>query len=78
MLISEAQANLTNFATQFSNGNTDLAKGIEAQHKIALALYKQSKELPLEMNLGMCISYSITYSTNGIGSRTRILRAHSI
>ncbi|KAJ6483644.1 alcohol oxidase [Mycena vulgaris] len=49
-LIAQAQANLTHFAEQFSNGNPALAKGIAAQHKIALALYQKDKELPLEMN----------------------------
>lgn len=51
-LIAQAQANLTHFAVEFSNGNSQLAKGIEAQHNIALALYRKNKELPLEMNLG--------------------------
>ncbi|KAG7091539.1 hypothetical protein E1B28_010568 [Marasmius oreades] len=50
-LIKEAQANLTRIAGEFSNGNAGLAKGIEAQHKIALRLYQQDKEGPLEMNL---------------------------
>ncbi|KAJ6626639.1 GMC oxidoreductase-domain-containing protein [Mycena sp. CBHHK59/15] len=50
-LIAQAQANLTSFAAQFSNGNPTLAKGIAAQHKIALTLYQKDKELPLEMNL---------------------------
>ncbi|KAJ7263674.1 alcohol oxidase [Mycena haematopus] len=49
-LIAEAEANLTHFAVQFSNGNPALAKGISAQHNIALSLYKRDKELPLEMN----------------------------
>ncbi|KAJ7183480.1 alcohol oxidase [Mycena filopes] len=49
-LIAHAEANLTYFATQFSNGNPALAKGIAAQHSISLALYKRNKELPLEMN----------------------------
>ncbi|KAJ7823795.1 alcohol oxidase [Mycena olivaceomarginata] len=49
-LIAQAEANLTHFATQFSNGNHALAKGIAAQHHIALSLYKRNKELPLEMN----------------------------
>ncbi|KAJ6486976.1 alcohol oxidase [Mycena sanguinolenta] len=49
-LIAEAEANLTHFAIQFSNGNAALAKGIAAQHNIALSLYKRNKELPLEMN----------------------------
>ncbi|KAK7451165.1 hypothetical protein VKT23_012496 [Stygiomarasmius scandens] len=46
---SEEQRNL--FADRFSNGNPLLAKGIKAQHKLALALYRQNKNLPLEMNL---------------------------
>ncbi|KAF7329454.1 Alcohol oxidase [Mycena kentingensis (nom. inval.)] len=50
-LVSQAEANLTRFAQEFSNGNTALAKGIAAQHKIALELYKRDKELPLEMNV---------------------------
>ncbi|KAJ7195916.1 alcohol oxidase [Mycena pura] len=49
-LVAQAEANLTHFATQFSNGNPALAQGIAAQHKIALDLYKRNKELPLEMN----------------------------
>ncbi|KAJ6616015.1 alcohol oxidase [Mycena sp. CBHHK59/15] len=49
-LIEQAQANLTYFAELFSNGNPALAKGIAAQHKIALALYQTDKGLPLEMN----------------------------
>jgi choline dehydrogenase-like flavoprotein len=50
-LVAQARANLSLFATQFSNGNPKLAKGIMAQHLIALNLYEQNKELPLEMNL---------------------------
>ncbi|KAF7342208.1 Alcohol oxidase [Mycena venus] len=49
-LIAQAEANLTHFAAEFSNGNPALAKGIAAQHNIALSLYKQNKELPLEIN----------------------------
>ncbi|KAF7345195.1 Alcohol oxidase [Mycena sanguinolenta] len=49
-LIAEAKGNLTKFAVQFSNGNPAFAKGIAAQHNIALSLYKRNKELPLEMN----------------------------
>ncbi|KAJ6615996.1 hypothetical protein B0H10DRAFT_2190748 [Mycena sp. CBHHK59/15] len=49
-LIEQTQANLTYFAELFSNGNPSLAKGIAAQHKIALALYQTDKGLPLEMN----------------------------
>ncbi|KAL0572391.1 hypothetical protein V5O48_009569 [Marasmius crinis-equi] len=50
-LLQQARANLSRFANEFSNGNPDLAKGIEAQHQIALTLYAQDKEGPLEMNL---------------------------
>ncbi|KAJ6600307.1 alcohol oxidase [Mycena vulgaris] len=49
-LLADAQRNLTHFAEQFSNGNPGLAKGIAAQHLIALALYQRNEELPLEMN----------------------------
>jgi hypothetical protein len=51
-LIAQAQSNLTFYAEQYSNGNPALAKGIEAQHQIALALYQRNKQLPLEMNAG--------------------------
>ncbi|KAG7098046.1 hypothetical protein E1B28_000020 [Marasmius oreades] len=50
--LKKARANLTEFAREFSNGNTMLAKAIEAQHKIALDLYAADKEGPLEINLG--------------------------
>ncbi|KAF9256138.1 alcohol oxidase [Marasmius fiardii PR-910] len=50
-LINEARTNLSRFATEFSNGNTDLAKGIEAQHKLVLELYASNKAGPLEINL---------------------------
>ncbi|KAJ7622110.1 alcohol oxidase [Roridomyces roridus] len=49
-LASQAEANLTLFATEFSNGNPALAQGIAAQHTIALSLFKQNKQLPLELN----------------------------
>jgi len=50
-LVAQSRANLTATAISFSNGNTDLAKGIAAQLDHALSLYEQDKELPLEMNL---------------------------
>ncbi|KAL0571037.1 hypothetical protein V5O48_010916 [Marasmius crinis-equi] len=50
-LVAAAHANLSHFASQFSNGNPTLAKGIEAQHKLALKLYLDDKAGPLEMNL---------------------------
>ncbi|KAJ8078272.1 hypothetical protein PM082_000478 [Marasmius tenuissimus] len=51
-LIDQARSNLSHFADQFSNGNKLLAKGIQAQHEIALQLYLDDEEGPLEMNLG--------------------------
>ena len=52
-LISQGRSTLTQIATEYSNGNPKLAKGIEAQLETALNLYEQDKELPLELNLGM-------------------------
>lgn len=40
-------------ALQFSNGNSKLAKGIQAQLEMALDSYEQGTQLPLEMNLGI-------------------------
>lgn len=51
-LLAQARSNLSYFATQFSNGNTELAKGIEAQHEILLEMYETDEALPLELNLG--------------------------
>ncbi|KAG7086184.1 hypothetical protein E1B28_002145 [Marasmius oreades] len=50
-LLNETSADLLRFAREFSNGNKNLAKGIEAQHKLALKLYEADKAGPLEMNL---------------------------
>ncbi|KAF8468031.1 alcohol oxidase [Gautieria morchelliformis] len=50
-LLKQARDSVKQTAIQFSNGNTKLAKGIQAQLEIALDLYEQGKELPLEMNL---------------------------
>ncbi|KAK7457791.1 hypothetical protein VKT23_010130 [Stygiomarasmius scandens] len=50
-LIADAERNLNYFAEKFSNGNPQLMKGIEAQHRIALELYRQDRNLPLEMSL---------------------------
>jgi fructose/tagatose bisphosphate aldolase len=52
-LLTQARGNVQETAIQFSNGNAKLAKGIQAQLEIALDLYEQGKELPLEMNVGM-------------------------
>lgn len=51
-LLEQSRANSTELARSFSNGNTDLAKGIAAQFDHALSLYSQNKQLPLELNLG--------------------------
>lgn len=51
-LISQARDELAKHAEQFSNGNGDLAKGIEKQLNLALDLYQSGKGLPLELNLG--------------------------
>ncbi|KAF5332978.1 hypothetical protein D9758_018275 [Tetrapyrgos nigripes] len=50
-LLANAEKNIDFFASQFSNGNTGLAKGIKAQHEIALDLYRRNENLPLELNL---------------------------
>lgn len=52
-LVNQARSNVEHTAIQFSNGNSKLAKGIQAQLEMALDLYEQQKELPLEMNIGM-------------------------
>ncbi|EJD35577.1 alcohol oxidase [Auricularia subglabra TFB-10046 SS5] len=49
-LLDNARRNLNDYASQFSNGNTALAKGIAAQHNIALDLYASNKQLPMELN----------------------------
>jgi hypothetical protein len=55
-LLTNAEANISVYASQFSNGNLGLVKGIEAQHRIALELYRQNVNLPLEMNLSNYLS----------------------
>ncbi|KAI5120967.1 hypothetical protein M0805_006639 [Coniferiporia weirii] len=50
-LVKEGRQSLQSFATNFSNGNADLAKGIAKQLDAAFNLYEENKELPLEMNL---------------------------
>ncbi|KAF8988178.1 alcohol oxidase [Cyathus striatus] len=49
-LVTEAENNLTYYANLFSNGNADLAKGIEEQHKVMIDMYKYNTEGVLEMN----------------------------
>ncbi|THU81535.1 hypothetical protein K435DRAFT_936206 [Dendrothele bispora CBS 962.96] len=50
-LLNQSEESLSRFASEFSNGNPQLAKGIESQYRIALSLYRQNENLPLEMNL---------------------------
>ncbi|KAF9256856.1 alcohol oxidase [Marasmius fiardii PR-910] len=50
-LLAETKSTLPQFAKEFSNGNADLAKGIEAQHRIGIELYASDTAGPLEMNL---------------------------
>ena len=56
LLINQARNTTQETAIEFSNGNPNLAKGIQAQLDIALNLYEQGKGLPLELNLGMKLS----------------------
>ncbi|THU87389.1 alcohol oxidase [Dendrothele bispora CBS 962.96] len=50
-ILKESEEKLDYFATLLSNGNPLLARGIQAQHRLALDLYRSNKNLPLEMNL---------------------------
>ena len=52
-LVSQARSEIGDFAKNFSNGNPTLENGIAMQLSLALDLYQQDKELPLELNLGM-------------------------
>ena len=51
-LLQDAKSNIKHYATLFSNGNKDLAKGIQAQHEIALRIWEEDKIAPVEMNVG--------------------------
>ncbi|ESK85927.1 glucose oxidase [Moniliophthora roreri MCA 2997] len=50
-LLTQAESNLSHYASQFSNGNPDLARGIEAQHRLAFSLYQENQQLCVELNL---------------------------
>ncbi|THU80668.1 alcohol oxidase [Dendrothele bispora CBS 962.96] len=50
-LLQESEEKLNYFAALLSNGNPLLARGIQAQHRLALDLYRSNKNLPLEMSL---------------------------
>lgn len=51
-LLQDAKRDIGHYATLFSNGNENLAKGIQAQHEIALRLWEENKIGPVELNLG--------------------------
>jgi len=50
--VHDAKRDIQHYARLFSNGNKDLAKGIQAQHEIALKLWEQDKIAPVELNVG--------------------------
>jgi hypothetical protein len=60
-LVEQARLTQNSTAVSFSNGNADLAKGIDMQLSLALDLYQQDKASPLEMNLGT-ITFSLHHS----------------
>jgi choline dehydrogenase-like flavoprotein len=50
-VIQHAQTNLQHYAKVFSNGNEQLQKGIEMQHKLLLNLWDQDRAAPVEINV---------------------------
>jgi len=52
-LLQDAKSNIEHYAMLFSNGNADLAKGIQTQHEISLRIWEEDKIAPVEMNVGM-------------------------
>jgi choline dehydrogenase-like flavoprotein len=50
-VIQEAKTNLQHYSTLFSNGNEQLQKGIQAQHKLLLDLWDQDRAAPVEINI---------------------------
>jgi hypothetical protein len=52
-LVAQARRTQNATAVAFSNGNANLAKGINVQFSLALDLYQQDKASPLELNLSM-------------------------
>ncbi|EIM83811.1 alcohol oxidase [Stereum hirsutum FP-91666 SS1] len=49
-LLSDASSNASSWASYYANGNEGVAKGIEKQYEIQLALYEQDDQLPIEIN----------------------------
>jgi hypothetical protein len=58
-MLNDARNNIDANAAEFSNGNPDLAKGIAAQIRIALDLYSQNRNLPLELNYGGVLCFGL-------------------
>lgn len=50
-VIQDAKTKIQHYAKVFSNGNEQLQKGIEMQHKLLLNLWEQDRAAPLELNV---------------------------
>ena len=50
-VIRDARINIQHYSKLFSNGNEQLQKGIEAQHKLLLDLWERDRAAPLEINI---------------------------
>ncbi|KZV84539.1 alcohol oxidase [Exidia glandulosa HHB12029] len=48
-LLKAARANISHYASEFSNGISAVARGIVAQHTAALSLWERNAERPVEM-----------------------------
>jgi len=53
--LKNAKANISYYAELFSNGNKNLAKGIEWQHSFTLQSWDQDSSAPVEINYGMSV-----------------------
>ncbi|KAF9444097.1 GMC oxidoreductase [Macrolepiota fuliginosa MF-IS2] len=49
--VNNAKRDLDKYASQYANGNDALQQGIKAQHVIALSLYAQDQQAPVELNV---------------------------
>jgi len=56
-VIQDAKNRISEFATIFSNGNANLRRGIEAQHRLMLRGLETNKGGPVEFNFGMHLPY---------------------
>ncbi|KAF9443599.1 GMC oxidoreductase [Macrolepiota fuliginosa MF-IS2] len=50
-LVNNARRDIDKYAFQYANGNDALQQGIKAQHEIALDLYDQDQQAPIELNV---------------------------